>query len=166
VFYSRINRPTEQEELVNLNEIVSEFLLLRRKLVAEKKANVHCDQLPIIVSYKAPVTQLFHCLLDNALKYSRVNVPPVVAIKVEDKGAYWQFAIKDNGIGIENRFYEKVFIIFQRLHNRKEYDGTGIGLSTAKRAVEFLGGKIWLDSIVGEGSTFYFTISKTTNYSS
>lgn len=166
LFYSRINRPNEQEELVNLNEIVSEFLLLRRKLVAEKKAIVHYHQLPIIVSYKAPVTQLFHCLLDNALKYSRVNVPPVVDIKVEDKGAYWQFAIKDNGIGIEERFYEKVFIIFQRLHNRKEYEGTGIGLSTAKRAVEFLGGKIWLDSIVGEGSTFHFTISKTTNYTS
>lgn len=166
LLYSRINRPTEQEELVNLNEIVSEFLLLRRKLVAEKKAIVHCAQLPIIVSYKAPVIQIFHCLLDNALKYSRDHVPPAISIQVVDKEAYWEFAIKDNGIGIDDQFYEKVFIIFQRLHNRREYDGTGIGLSIAKRAVEFLGGKIWIDSIVGNGSTFYFTISKTKNYTS
>lgn len=163
LLYSRINRPTEMQESVYLNEIVSEFLQLRRKLIAEKKAKVRVHQLPELITYKAPITQLFHCLLDNALKYSREQVPPIIAIEVVDNGEFWEFAIKDNGIGIENRFYEKVFIIFQRLHNRKEYDGSGIGLSIAKRAVELLGGKIWVESKVGEGTTFYFTIAKKNN---
>ena len=160
LLYSRINRPTELQETVNLNEIVSEFLQLRRKLVAEKEAAVHVDQLPELLTFKAPVTQLFHCLLDNALKYSREHVSPVINVQVLDKGEFWEFAIKDNGIGIDDQFYEKVFIIFQRLHNRKDFEGTGIGLSIAKRAVEFLGGEIWLESTVGEGTTFYFTIPK------
>lgn len=166
LLYSRINRPTEMQESVNLNEIVSEFLLLRRKLIAEKNAIVHVDHLPELETYKAPVTQLFHCLLDNALKYSRENIPPVITVQVVDKGNFWEFAIKDNGIGIDERFYEKVFIIFQRLHNRKDYDGTGIGLSIAKRAVEFLGGEIWVESKISEGSIFYFTILKKTKYTS
>lgn len=164
LLYSRVNRPTEQQESVNLNEIVSEFLLLRRKLIAEKKAIINFDQLPVMETYNAPVTQLFHCLLDNALKYSREDVSPVINVQVVDKGEFWEFAIKDNGIGIDEQFYGKVFIIFQRLHNRKKDDGTGIGLSIAKRAVEFLGGEIWVESEIGKGSTFYFTISKTTNH--
>lgn len=160
LLYSRVNRPTELQESVNLNEIVSEFLLLRRKLIAEKKASVQYGQLPEMETYAAPVTQLFHCLLDNALKYTREHVSPAIIIDVADKKEFWEFAVKDNGIGIDERFYDKVFTIFQRLHNRSEYSGTGIGLSIAKRAVEFLGGEIWVESEPEAGSTFYFTIPK------
>ncbi len=103
-------------------------------------------------------------MLDNALKYTKENLSPVIIVQVVDKGEFWEFAIKDNGIGIDDRFYEKVFIIFQRLHNRSEYDGTGIGLSITKRAVEFLGGSIWIESTLGVGTTFYFTISKSINH--
>jgi len=163
LLYSRANRPTEQKELINLNEIVSEFLKLRRKLIGEKKAIIHYNNLPVLETYRAPVTQIFHCLLDNALKYSKENVPPIIDIHVKDIGAFYEFAIKDNGIGIDERFYEKIFVIFQRLHNKKDYDGTGIGLSITKRSVEFLGGAIWVESKVGEGSTFYFKILKTIN---
>ena len=160
LLYSRVNRPIEQQESVDLNEIVSVFLQSRRKLIAEKKAAVHVDLLPEMETYTAPVTQLFHCLLDNALKYTREHVSPVINVQVVDKGDFWEFAIKDNGIGIDERFYEKVFILFQRLHNRKDFDGTGVGLSIAKRAVEFLGGEIWVESTVGKGSIFYFSIPK------
>jgi PAS domain S-box-containing protein len=161
LLYSRVNRPMEAEEAVNLNEIVSEFLLSRRKIIAEKKAKINYDQLPVLKTHRAPITQLFHSLLDNALKYTKEHVTPLIEIKVVDKEYYLEFSIKDNGIGIDEQFYEKVFIIFQRLHNRNDYGGTGIGLSVAKRAVEFLSGEIWLESTLGEGSTFYFTIKRT-----
>lgn len=163
LLYSRANRPSEQQEVVNLNEVVSEFLQLRRKLIERKRAVVHYNELPVIETYKAPVTQIFNCLLSNALKYTRENVHPIIDICVKEKGEFLEFTVKDNGIGIDPIFYEKIFIIFQRLHNRKDYEGTGIGLSIAKRCVEFLGGEMWLESKVGEGTTFYFTFSKQIN---
>ncbi|WP_162416098.1 sensor histidine kinase [Cyclobacterium roseum] len=160
LLYSRANRPEEQAELINLNEIVSEYTQLRRKLIAEKKAVISYEGLPVLQTYRAPMTHIIHCLLDNALKYSKDQVPPQIEIHATKKRSLWEFAIKDNGIGIDQRFYNKVFVIFQRLHNRDQYDGTGIGLSIARRSVEFLGGTIWLESKVGEGSTFYFTLPK------
>ena len=160
LLYSRANKAFEQSEQVNVNEIVKEYTQLRRKLIAEKQASINFDVLPVLHTYKAPFTQVIHSLLDNALKYVKENIPPRIEILVREKETVWEFVIKDNGIGIDEKFYEKIFIIFQRLHNRNQHDGTGIGLSIAKRSVEFLGGDIWLESKVGEGSTFYFTIRK------
>ena len=85
-------------------------------------------------------------------------------IKAKENENEWEFSIQDNGIGIEAQFYDKIFIIFQRLHNKEDYEGTGIGLSIAKRHVEFLGGRIWLESQPGTGTIFYFTIPKITPY--
>ncbi|MEB2780968.1 PAS domain S-box protein [Algoriphagus sp. C2-6-M1] len=160
LLYSRANKPSEQLEEVNLNEIAAEYTQLRRKLIAENNASITFDELPVLKTNKAPITQIIHCLLDNALRYVKENGTPRIEIHAKEKETVWEFAIKDNGIGIDQMFHDKIFIIFQRLHNRKQYDGTGIGLSIAKRSVEFLGGEIWLESTVGEGSTFYFTISK------
>lgn len=160
LLYSSSNKPIELIEKVNLNELVAEYKLLRRKLITEKMATIEYDGLPIILSYKAPITQVFHSLLDNALKYVKESVPPRIQIQAKEKEAFWELAIKDNGIGIDEKFYDKIFVIFQRLHNRSKYDGTGIGLSIANRIVEFLGGQIWVESKMGEGSTFYFTVAK------
>ncbi len=160
LLYSRANKPTEQSELINLNEIISEYNLLRRQVIAEKKATITFDGLPSIETYRAPITQIFHCLLDNALKYVDEYKSPCIEIGAIEKENVWQFSIKDNGVGIDPKFYDKIFIIFQRLQNRKEDDGTGIGLAITKRSVEFLGGEIWVDSEKDKGSTFYFTISK------
>lgn len=160
LLYSSSNRPTEQLEEVNLNELVAEYTLLRKKLITETKAVISFDALPALQTYRAPIAQVFHSLLDNALKYVKKNVPPRIEIHAKEKETLWEFAVKDNGIGIDDKFFDKIFIIFQRLHNRDQYDGTGIGLSIAKRSVEFLGGEIWLESTVGEGTTFYFTITK------
>jgi PAS domain S-box-containing protein len=160
LLYSRANRPTEQLEQVDLNEIVTEYTLLRRKLIAETKASITFDRLPVLQTYKAPITQIFHCLLDNALKYMKENEPPRIEIKARENESTWEFAVKDNGIGIDQKFYEKIFAIFQRLHNRDQYNGTGIGLSIVKKSVTFLGGDVWLESEIGKGSVFYFTIEK------
>lgn len=164
LLYSRANKPINDVEEVNLNEILSEYRHMRRKVLLEKRASIHSDKLPCIDTYRAPLLQIFHNLLDNALKYAKEEVHPQIEIRVKESEKEWEFAIKDNGIGIDEKFYEKIFVIFQRLHNRDRYEGTGIGLSIAKRSVEFLGGEIWVESKVDEGSTFYFTISKEQKY--
>jgi len=158
--YSRATRPTEGTEEVDMNEILSEFKQLRRKLIFEKSASIKSNDLPTLNTYKAAITQILHCILDNALKYATETTPAIVEIKAVENEKEWEFSIKDNGIGIDPQFYDKIFIIFQRLHNKDKYAGTGIGLSIAKRHVEFLRGRIWLESAVDKGSVFYFTIPK------
>ena len=160
LLYSKTNKQSEELEDVNLNEIVFEYTHLRSKLIAEKKAAITYKVLPNLHTYRAPITQVIHCLLDNALKYVKENVPPRIQIHANEKETVWEFSVKDDGIGIDEKFHDKIFVIFQRLHNRNPYDGTGIGLSIAKRSVEYLGGEIWLESKPGEGTTFYFTIAK------
>jgi light-regulated signal transduction histidine kinase (bacteriophytochrome) len=104
---------------------------------------------------------VIHSLLDNAIKYSKKEESPNILINCKEEENKWVFTVKDNGIGIDSKFFNKIFIIFQRLHNRDEYEGTGIGLSIVKRHLDFLGGKIWVESKIGFGSTFYFEIPKT-----
>lgn len=162
--YSRASRQTEGKEEVDMNEILSEFKQLRGKLISEKGAVIKSAHLPTLHTYKAAVTQIMNCLLDNALTYIGEGTNPVVEIKVSENKKEWKFLIKDNGIGIDPQFYDKIFIIFQRLHNKDQYAGTGIGLSIAKRHVEFVGGKIWLESVPQKGSVFYFTIPKIMNH--
>ena len=158
--YSRAIRQTEGKEEVDMNEILSDFKQSRGKLISEKEAVIKSAHLPTLHTYKAAVTQIMNCLLDNALKYIGEGTIPVVEIKVSENKKEWKFSIKDNGIGIDPQFYDKIFIIFQRLHNNNQYTGTGIGLSIAKRHAEFVGGKIWLESIPEKGTVFYFTIPK------
>jgi PAS domain S-box-containing protein len=158
--YSRASKPSEAIEEVDLNEVIASYKQLRRKVIAESSATITAEQLPSIESYSAVVTQIFHGLLDNAIKYAREGVAPSIEITAKEKQKEWEFSIADNGIGIDSQFFDKIFIIFQRLHNRNTYDGTGIGLAIVKRSVEFLNGRIWLSSTVGKGTTFFFTIAK------
>lgn len=159
--YSRAGRPTDLIEKVDINEIITDFKLLRGKIIDEKSATIIHDNIPVIKTYKTGITQVFHSLLDNAIKYSKKEEAPNIKITCKEENDKWIFAVKDNGIGIDPRFFSKIFIIFQRLHNREEYEGTGIGLSIVKRHIDFLGGKIWVESKMGIGSTFYFEIPKT-----
>ena len=103
------------------------------------------------------MNQLFQNLVSNAIKFHGEQ-PPEVQISAKRDGNEWLFSVKDNGIGIDKEFADRVFIIFQRLHNYKEYPGTGIGLAICKKIVEKLGGHIWVESEAGKGSTFHFTI--------
>tara|TARA_R100001369_G_scaffold81955_2_gene113369 strand:- start:19912 stop:24861 length:4950 start_codon:yes stop_codon:yes gene_type:complete len=158
-FYSAGKLENSVESL-NINDLIDEYTILRKKIISEKSAIIKTNNLPIVLANKTPLTQTLHCILDNAIKYSKKEVPPIIEITVTEKPDHWLFTISDNGIGIEPQFYEKIFIAFQRLHNREDYEGTGIGLSIAKKNVDTWGGKIWMDSILNEGSTFYFTLKK------
>lgn len=158
--YSRAGRLEENPETIDLNELIEEYEVLRSRLIKEKSVKIVKGKLPKVTCYKAPLTQTLHCLMDNAIKYSREGVPPQIKITVSNKKDHWQVKIKDNGIGIDSSFYDKVFIIFQRLHDRDTYGGTGMGLAISKKNVESWGGKIWLESRPGKGSAFYFTINK------
>ncbi|WP_114749336.1 PAS domain S-box protein [Pleomorphovibrio marinus] len=158
--YSRAGRLAEAIEEVDINQVLAEYKLLRRKVIAEKSVKINCDKLPVVPAYKAALIQTMHCLLDNAMKYSKEGQSPRIDISSEALEDAWKISIADNGIGIDPKFYEKIFIIFQRLHNRDDYDGTGIGLAIVKKHVEFWGGRIWLESTLGKGTVFHFTIPK------
>ncbi|MBD3629294.1 PAS domain S-box protein [Cyclobacterium sp.] len=161
--YSRAGKLMETLEKVDLNKIITDYGLLRKRIITEKSVKLNSGKLPVLHSYKVPLTQTLHCLLDNAIKYSFEDRNPQIELSAEELDDFWKIGIKDNGIGIDPKLFEKIFIIFQRLHNREKYSGTGIGLSIAKKHIESWGGKIWLDSFPGEGSTFYFSIPKNKN---
>jgi PAS domain S-box-containing protein len=158
--FSRVGRTEDTNEELDLNELVEEIKILFRKQVEEKKAVIEADRLPVIHAYKTPMRQVFQNLISNALKYTRAEVPCRIHIAVKESEKEWQFEIADNGIGISEEFYDKIFIIFQRLHNRDEFSGTGMGLAVTKKIIENQGGKIWLSSEEGKGTSFYFTILK------
>lgn len=158
--FSRIGKQKEKSTALNLNRLVEETITLNRNLLEEKKAKVILNNLPVISSYHSPLRQVFQNLITNAVKYSKPDLPPTIRIWATDEETEWKIAIEDNGIGIAQEYHERIFIIFQRLHKREDYGGTGIGLAVVKKIVENLGGAIWVESTPGEGSTFYFTLPK------
>jgi light-regulated signal transduction histidine kinase (bacteriophytochrome) len=125
--------------------------------VQESGATVTRDLLPTAVADGAQLCQVFRNLIGNAIKF-RGETPPRIHVSAEKQGAEWLFAVRDNGIGIDPKYGERIFVVFQRLHNRNEHAGNGIGLAICKRIVERHGGRIWVESQAGEGSTFYFTL--------
>ncbi|MGZ7043095.1 MAG: sensor histidine kinase [Methanobacterium sp.] len=128
--------------------------------IEENKAEITHDKLPTVTADKSQLNQVFQNLIGNAIKFKKPDEPPKIHIsarKYEGKGEYL-FSVIDNGIGMEPQYAERIFVIFQQLHTMAEYKGTGIGLSIAKRIIERHRGRIWVESELGEGSTFYFTI--------
>ena len=123
----------------------------------ETGARITRDPLPTLRVDAGQMAQLFQNLIGNALKF-RGERPPEVHVSAEQKPGHWVIAVRDNGIGIEPQYFERIFLIFQRLHTRKHYPGTGIGLAICKKIVERHGGAIWVESQPGQGSTFYFSI--------
>jgi PAS domain S-box-containing protein len=157
--YSRLGRQRILEP-VDCNLVTQEVLSDLTMSIQESQAVINIEPLPVISGYATEIKQLFQNLLSNSLKFRKPGIPPVISISVTPKEEYWQFQVTDNGIGIEEKYWERVFVIFQRLHTKNEYAGTGIGLAHCKKITELHNGRIWIDSTPGNGSTFYFTIRK------
>ncbi len=125
--------------------------------IREHKAEIKCQKLPKIYGDGTQLTQVFQNLIGNAIKFHAEKSPAISISAVRINGNY-EIMVKDNGIGIDPEYKDKIFLIFQRLHNREDYPGTGIGLAICKRIVERHGGAIWVESQVGEGATFHFSL--------
>ena len=155
--YSRVNRLHEDVEAISSSAVFDAAVLQLESAVTESGAEIAHGELPMVMGNRGQLIQLFQNLLGNALKY-RGDVAPRISVSATAQGKMWDFAVRDNGIGIEPQYFERIFSIFQRLHTRDEYPGTGIGLALCKRIVERAGGTIWIVSEAGAGSTFHFTL--------
>jgi signal transduction histidine kinase len=155
--YSRLTTREAPLEATDCTQILQEVLANLKSSINESKAIVTYDPLPIVKADSTQLLQVFQNLIANAIKY-RSHRAPKIHVGVEDKDTEWLFSISDNGIGIAPQYADRIFRIFQRLHTRKEYSGTGIGLAVCKKVVERHGGRIWLESEPEEGSTFFFTL--------
>lgn len=155
--YSRVTTRGKPFELVDTRQIVNSLLKIFDLTIKDTKAQITIGELPTIFADPTQIGQLFQNLIGNAIKF-RSSKPPEINITAHKELNEWVFSIADNGIGIESEFFGQLFKIFQRLHNADEYPGTGIGLAICKRIVDRHGGRIWVSSGIGKGSTFYFTI--------
>lgn len=147
---------------VNAQNALDRALANLRLVIEESGADMVCDPLPELDADVSQLTQLFQNLIANALKF-RGSDTPRIQIGAQPLGEEWVFHVRDNGIGIAPEYSEKIFLMFQRLHSKKEYPGTGIGLTICKKIIEHHGGRIWVESEQGKGSTFYFSIPTTLN---
>ncbi|MDE3038801.1 MAG: hybrid sensor histidine kinase/response regulator, partial [Pseudomonadota bacterium] len=145
-------------ESVNCNQIVHEILFEFETTIKEKNARITCSDLPTLETSPTLIRVLFQNLIGNALKFQDGGKPPEINITAQWQDKLWRFSIHDNGIGIDPAFHNKIFAIFQRLHRKEDYPGTGIGLSTCRKFIELCGGDIGFDSTPGQGSTFFFTL--------
>jgi DNA-binding LacI/PurR family transcriptional regulator/signal transduction histidine kinase len=156
--YSRVD--TQGKSFVSTDcAVVLERALANLQLIIEETETIiSLDDLPTLMVDEVQMLQLFQNLIGNAIKFRQPGIRPMVHIRAERADGAWLFSVQDNGIGIETQYFERIFVIFGRLHNQEKYDGTGIGLAVCKRIVERHGGRIWVDSEPGKGSTFYFTM--------
>lgn len=156
--YSRVETRGNNPEPIDMKTILVHTMTNLSMRIKEKSALITNDELPVVFADERQMLQLFQNLITNALKFC--NNSPQVHISSKEEPDHFIFSVRDNGIGIEPQYFEKIFQIFQRLHGRDEYGGNGIGLAICRRIVERHGGKIWLESKPGKGTVFYFTIIK------
>jgi signal transduction histidine kinase len=155
--YSRVGRKMKPMEPTDCNQVVAQALKNLRMTIEEFGAVVEVGDLPTVAGDSGQLTLVFQNLIGNAIKF-RGETPPVVRIQAKSCPKEWEFSVQDNGIGIDMQYSKRIFLIFQRLHTREEYPGTGIGLAICQKIIERHGGRVWLESQPGQGSTFFFTI--------
>lgn len=156
--YSRVGAVEHVLAPVNIDDLVDVALVHLQAGLLETGALVTREPLPTIMAESIQLTQVFQNLIANATKFQRPDIKPQIHISAVRQGASWVFSVKDNGIGIEPEFFERIFVIFQRLHTRMEFAGTGIGLAICKKVVERHGGRIWIESVPGQGTSFCFSL--------
>jgi|GEM_PF-1432640 len=158
--YSRIGRSSRLTQ-VDLDGLLKHLLTDLDAVIQKNGATVKVNgPLPTVNGYEVELRMVFQNLISNAIKFRKPDVPPTVTISVQEKRTEWLFSVQDNGIGIDEKFYDTIFKLYQRLHSRDEYEGSGIGLTHSRKVIELHHGRIWVESKPNEGSTFYFTISK------
>jgi signal transduction histidine kinase len=155
--FSRVTTKGEKFKKTDLNKILKNVLLNLATSISENNAQINTETMPTINVDEGQINRVFQNLIANAIKFKGDN-DPVVNIKVEKQDQTYVFSVKDNGIGIDKKFFDKIFIIFQRLHTRRDYPGTGIGLAICKRIINRHGGEIWIESEPGKGSEFKFSL--------
>ena len=155
--YSRVTTRGENPQPTDAQVVFDKTVANLRTAIGESGAVVTNDPLPTVMVDASQLGQVFQNLIGNAIKF-RSQEPPRIHVAAEQKEKEWLFSIRDNGIGIDPQYHDRIFVMFQRLHGRKEHPGTGIGLAICKKIVERHGGRIWVESSLGKGTTFYFTI--------
>lgn len=154
---SRINSRGAKFTAADCGEVIGRVLHDLDASIRSSNALLECHELPSVMADEQQLAQLFQNLVGNALKFRGAETPHIRLTATQQQG-FWLFSVQDNGIGIAPEHADKIFILFQRLHSRHEYDGTGIGLAICKKIVERHGGRIWVESELGKGSTFKFTL--------
>jgi len=156
--YSRVGTNGKPFEPTNCTNIIKQVMHNMEPVIIENKATITYDQLPVVMADNLQLEQLFQNLISNAIKFRNQISPQIHISATQNQVNEWMFSIQDNGIGIEQEYAERIFVIFQRLHTRDKYSGTGIGLAICKKIIERHNGQIWFESQPGAGATFYFTI--------
>jgi light-regulated signal transduction histidine kinase (bacteriophytochrome) len=156
--FSRVGREKIKVEKVDCNEIMHEMLTEFESIIGEKQARVTYGDLPVLDTSPTLMRVLLQNMIGNALKFQAGNQPPEIDIRAERQDDLWKFFVRDNGIGIDPAFRDRLFTIFQRFHRKEEYPGTGIGLSTCRKFIQLCGGDIGFESTPGQGTLFFFTL--------
>ena len=156
--YSRVGKKQVDLVPINSSNVLSSVLTNLKIAIKESDAVITNDPLPIIISDESKLCQVVQNLIGNAIKFRKPGATPQIHVSAEEQDDHWLFSIRDNGIGIEPQYADRIFVIFQRLHTRTEYPGTGIGLSIVKRSIEKMGGKVGVESAVDQGSTFWIEL--------
>ena len=156
--YSRVGTRGRPFAPTDINVILGQVQTSLQTSIEETGAQVSIERMPTIMADETQMLQLFQNLLANAIKFRKKDQIPQIDIGVKKTVSEWQFTLSDNGIGIDPQFFDRIFVLFQRLHGKEKYSGTGLGLALSKRIVERHGGRIWVESELDQGSCFYFTI--------
>lgn len=157
--YSRVGTTAKSLEETDCEAVMKTALQSLRMAIEESGVQIQCVALPTVMGDAAQLAQVFQNLLANAIKF-RGERAPQIEVGVEPEDGFWRFEVKDNGIGIAPEYFERIFVMFQRLHNRSKYPGTGIGLAICKKIIEQHGGRIWVESAPGQGAVFQFTLPR------
>ncbi len=155
--FSRVTTQAKEFKPTDLELIYEQVISNLDALIKDNKATITHDSLPIVMVDQTQIAQVFQNLISNALKFHGDD-NPIIKISVKKEEEIWLFGVADNGIGLDPKHSDRIFQVFKRLHKRKEYPGTGIGLSICKKIIERHGGRIWVESELGKGATFYFTL--------
>ena len=156
--HSSISTEKKEIQAIDVSSVVKEVMKNLNQAINESKATIIYGDLPAVAVERAQLVQLFQNIISNAIKYASSDRPPYIIISSEKSVDEWLFSIRDNGIGIDNKYAERIFDMFSRLHGAVKYEGTGMGLAICKKIVTAHGGRIWMESEIGEGSIFFFTL--------